>query len=317
VISVSAPKAEYQKTSTGADTSQLEMVRRLQLDDEAHQRISSHCAARGIEFISTPFDSHSVGLLQRLGVRWLKIASGEITNAPFLLEVARTGKPLVVSTGMSTISEVRAALGVIAFGYLERLEPSREAFAEAFVSSQGQRALQDNVVLLHCTSDYPASPSEANLRAMDTLRSEFGLPVGLSDHTPGIVVAVAAAARGTCLIEKHLTLDRNMPGPDHRASLEPQEFAALVAAVREAESAVGTPDKAPTAGESKNRSVARRSLVALRDITAGEAFTAENLGAKRPGGGLSPMLYWELLGQLATRAYRADEPIEAAITARQ
>jgi N-acetylneuraminate synthase len=310
VISRTAPKAQYQLATTGAAESQLAMARRLQLGEGDHVRIADHCRARGIEFMSTPFDAGSVALLQRLGARRLKIASGEITNAPLLLQVARTGLPIVLSTGMSTLQEVREALQVIAVGYAGKGEPNRSALSEALDGPANGDRLQTKVTLLHCTTEYPSSPAEANLRAMDTLRAEFGLPVGLSDHTPGFIVSVAAAARGACMIEKHLTLDRTMDGPDHRASLEPPEFAAMVAAVREVESALGSPEKTPTPGESKNRIIARRSLVALRDIAPGELFNEQNLGAKRPGTGLPPILYWELLGQPASRAYRADELID-------
>ena len=248
-------------------------------------------------------------LLLRLGVRRLKIASPDITNAPLLYQAARTGLPIILSTGMSTLGEIESALGVLAFGYLGLEQPSRDAFLEAYGSPAGRAAVGRLVTLLHCTTEYPAPLAEVNLRVMDALRSAFGLPVGYSDHTPGITVAIAAAARGATVVEKHVTLDRNLPGPDHQSSVEPGELAAMVRAIREVELALGSDQKVVTPSEAKNRRVARKSLVAGRRITRGECFTAENLGVKRPGGGLSPFEYWEWLGRVAARDYEIDEVI--------
>ena len=312
-----APKARYQQQAGAAGESQFEMVRRLELDAAAFHRIAGHCAARGIEFLSTPFDEDSLDLLVReLPVRRLKLPSGEITNAPLLLRAARSGLPLIVSTGMATLGEIEDALGVLAFGLLggglpgTDTPPGRTAFTAARCSEQGQARLAGTVTLLHCTSEYPAPLDEVNLHAMATLRRAFGLTVGYSDHTEGIAVPVAAAALGARVIEKHYTLDRSLPGPDHHASLEPAELAAMVAAIRAAERALGSPQKTLQPGEADTRAVARKSLVAACAIPAGAPFTPENLTAKRPGGGRSPFDYWDLLGRPAPRDYAADEAID-------
>lgn len=312
VVSAAAPKARYQVEATGGAESQLDMVRKLELREADFRALASHAKARGIEFMSTPFDHDSLHFLAAgLDVARLKIASGEITNGPFLLAAARTGKPIVLSTGMSTMDEVGDALGVIAFGCLGAQEPpSRAAFEAARRLDEGQRILRERVVLLHCTTEYPAPFEDVNLRAMQAMREAFGLPVGYSDHTVGIGVSIAAAALGAVAVEKHFTLDRALPGPDHKASLEPSELAALVREIRGVEAALGSALKAPAPSELGNRAVARRSLVAARAIAAGEPFTAEALGALRPGTGISPMAYWSLLGTPASRDYRPGEPIE-------
>ena len=305
-----APKAEYQKRTTESAESQHDMLLRLELDEEAHHRLIAACAGRNIEFLSTPFDIDSLDLLtNRLDLRRLKLGSGEVTNAPLLLAAARTGKPLIVSTGMATLAEVEAALGVLAYGYLGGESPSRTAFAEALAVPEARAALAAKVTLLHCTTEYPAPDDEVNLRAMDTLRDSFGLPVGFSDHSRGITIPIAAVGCGAVMIEKHFTMDRDLPGPDHKASLEPGELTEMVAAIRRVEAALGGGIKAPTATERKNIPVARKSLVAARPIKAGEPFTPENLTVKRPGDGKSPLLYWETLGQAATRDYQEDDLI--------
>lgn len=313
LVSASAPKAEYQKASTDSRESQLDMLRKLELDEAAHLTLADHCRMRGIQFLSTPFDEDSVDLLtRRVKVPMLKLPSGEITNGPLLLKAAQTKKPVILSTGMSTLAEVRTALGVFAFGYTAQKEkPSLAAFQKAFASKAGQRALKAKVTLLHCTTEYPAAFKDVNLRTMDTIRAAFGLPVGLSDHTPGIAVSVAAAALGASVIEKHFTLDRELPGPDHKASLVPSELQQLVRAVREVEDALGSTKKAPAKSELRNLRIARKSLVALRDILRGELFTAENLGYKRPGSGTSPFNYWKLLGKRVNKHYRRDEMVKA------
>ena len=288
------------------------MVRKLELDVEAHHRLAAHCREKGIEFLSTPFDWGSVDLLvHKMKLPRVKIGSGEVTNAPLLLRLARTGTPVILSTGMSLLGDVETALGVLAFGYLGGQEKaSTDSFARAYSSQQGQEALQQKVVLLHCTTEYPTPFAEVNLRAMQTLKQAFGLPVGLSDHTTGYAVAIAGVALGACVIEKHFTLDRNLPGPDHLSSLEPAVMTAMVASISEVESALGSAQKLITKSERGNIQVARKSLVALKAIKQGEVFTEENLGAKRPGTGLSPMLYWDYLGREAARDYRSDEAIE-------
>lgn len=312
LVSRTAPKAEYQIENTGVSESQHEMIRKLELDEAAHLRLKQHCLSKGIEFLSTPFDPESLDMLvSRVGISLVKLASGEITNAPFLLAAARTGHPVILSTGMSDLEDVENALGILAFGYTCREAlPSLAAFKAAYCSEGGQSALQSSVTLLHCTTEYPAPFAEVNLRAMETLRQSFGLPVGYSDHTAGIAIPIAAAALGATVIEKHFTLDRNLPGPDHQASLEPGELAEMVRAIRQVEQSLGSSCKAPTPSELKNRPVARKSLVAIRAISRGETFTAENLAIKRPGSGISPLHYWDWLGKVATRPYNTDELIE-------
>lgn len=312
LASPAAPKAEYQMRTTGDTESQLEMLRKLELGGDAHRALFELSRERGIEFMSTAFDIESLHFLaDKIGIRRVKIPSGDITNAPLLLEAAKQGKPLILSTGMSTPEEIEAALGVIAFGLTtSAAPPSRSAFRQAFNSDAGRLALQATVTLLHCTSEYPAPFEEVNLRAMHTLRERFGLAVGLSDHSPGIAVAVAAAALGATIIEKHFTLDRDLPGPDHRASLEPAELAAMIKSVREVNLALGDGVKRPTPSESRNISVARRSIVALRPIGKGELLSEENIGARRPGTGISPLYMWDWLGTSASREFGAGDPID-------
>jgi N-acetylneuraminate synthase len=240
----------------------------------------------------------------------IKVPSGEITNGPLLLRVAQSGLPVILSSGMSTLGDIEDALAVLAFGYLQSSAvPSIAGFKRAFLSTEGQQQLQQKVILLHCTTEYPTPFDDVNLLAMDTIANAFGLPVGLSDHTVGYSVAIAAVARGACVIEKHFTLDRNLPGPDHKASLEPGELTAMVTAIREVEQAIGSPRKLVAASEAKNQNIARKSLVALQTILKGEPFTSQNLGAKRPGTGIAPIRYWELLGKTSTRDYGRDEVI--------
>lgn len=313
MISRHAPKADYQARATGAGESQLEMVRKLELSEADHEILIVHAKAKGIGFLSTPFDLPSLRLLtQRFGLETIKISSGEITNAPFLLEIARASRKVILSTGMSTLAEVEVALGVLAFGYSAPADaqPGASAFLAAFSTDAGQAALHKRVSLLHCTTEYPAPYAEVNLKAMHTLNQAFRLPVGLSDHTPGIHIPVAAVACGARIIEKHFTLDRSLPGPDHAASLEPAELKAMVQAIRDVEAALGDGVKRPTATEWKNRNIARKSLVTARPLRAGERLGPEDLTAKRPGNGLSPLHYWEQLGRVAERDYAADETLE-------
>lgn len=281
LASETAPKAQYQAAATGAAESQLQMLRRLALPDAAWAAIARHCAARGIEFLSTPFDEQSAALLHRLGVRRFKISSGEVTNLPFLAAVARYRKPVLLSTGMATLDEVRAAVEAL------------------------DAAGCPGVTLLHCVTDYPADPADANLRAMATMARTFVTAVGWSDHTLGNEVAFAAAALGAAVIEKHFTLDRGLPGPDHAASLGPDELVALVRGIRKIESALGDGTKAPTAREAANRAVVRRSLVAAVDIPAGAVIGDSMIAARRPGDGLPPALKPSLIGKRAVRTIAA------------
>lgn len=309
VTSKFAEKAEYQKQTTDSSESQLDMIRKLLLPFEDFIALQRHCKEVGIEFLSTPFETSALKfLVEDCGLSTLKIPSGEITNAPFLLEVARTGKKIILSTGMSTLGEVEAALGVLAFGYLRKGTPTSERDpVEAYAEAQHAGVLRDKVTLLHCTTEYPAPFDEVNLSAMDTMRRAFNLPVGYSDHTPGIAIALAAAARGAVVIEKHFTLDKDLPGPDHKASLEPNELRSMVEGIRQIEYAIGDGVKVPTAREYGNIKIARKSLIARRAIAKGEAFTEENITVKRPATGISPMRYWDVLGRASEKDYDEDE----------
>lgn len=311
LASAQAPKAAYQRATTDGQESQIEMLRSLQLSLEQHEAIFDHCDQVGIQFLSTPFDEASaVLLIERFNLPRIKIPSGELTNGPLLLHIARTGKPIILSTGMSTLGEIEEGLSVLAFGYTESDEPpGKTRFREAYSSESGRHRLQQNVTLLHCTTEYPAPMDSVNLRAIDTMRTAFGLPVGLSDHTIGIEVAIAAVARGARVIEKHFTLDRSLPGPDHAASLEPGELIQMVRSVRNIEEALGDGCKVPSEAEKKNLDVARKSLVAAKAIASGDRFSHENVTAKRPGDGISPMKFWDLLGREASSHYSVDEQI--------
>jgi N-acetylneuraminate synthase len=313
LASVFAAKAEYQKRETGTEQSQLEMLRALELNHDMHRVLIAHSQKCGIEFLSSPFDQDSLTLLaETLDLGRIKLGSGEITNGPLLLACARSGKPVIVSTGMTTLAEVGQSLAILAFGYTSdrHAVPSQMAFREAFESDEGQEALRRKVTLLHCTTEYPSPLEDVNLKAMDTLRDAFDLSVGYSDHTDGIAISIAAVARGATMIEKHFTLDKTLPGPDHKASLEPQELCALVDGIRAVEVALGDGIKRAAASERGNRLVARKSIVASRPVSAGETLSADNIEAKRPGGGISPMLYWDVLGRRAQRDFVEDEQIE-------
>ncbi|GAA6133780.1 N-acetylneuraminate synthase [Oceaniserpentilla sp. 4NH20-0058] len=312
LVTAEAGQADYQVKNTQKKETQLEMLERLELSYETHHKLVDYCASLGIEFLSTAFDSESLDfLVNELGLNKLKIPSGELTNAPLVLEHARTGCELIVSTGMATLSEIEMALGVIAFGYTASAAtmPSILEFQKAYASDAGQQALKDKITILHCTTEYPAPAEEINLRAMDTLGRAFELPAGYSDHSEGIAIPIAAVARGALLIEKHFTLDKNMEGPDHKASLDPTELAAMVKAIRQVEVALGSAVKAPTISEVKNKAVARKSLVASKAIKVGEYFTSENLVVKRPGQGVSPYKYWEMKSVKATKGYKAGDLI--------
>lgn len=287
-ISRQAPKAHYQKGRTDPAESQFDMVRNLELSKEDHDELVAECRRRGIGFFSTAFDSDSLEMLLGLGLSIVKIPSGEITNLPFLRQVGRLGKDVLLSTGMATLGEVEAAIDV-----LERAGTPRT-----------------RMTVLHCTTEYPAPMGDVNLRAMQSLRAAFGVAVGYSDHTAGIEVALAAVAMGACVIEKHFTLDRNLPGPDHRASLEPGELKAMVAAIRHIEIAMGDGIKRVAPSEIQNKRIARKSLVAAQPIKRGEVFSDKNIAAKRPGTGISPMRWDEIMGLASPRDFAADELIE-------
>ena len=285
LVSKRAGMADYQKKNTGCEQSQKEMLKKLLLPFADFTRLFACCLENDIQFLSTPFDLESIDFLDDMVEMW-KIPSGEITNFPYLAKIGQTGKRVLLSTGMSDCGEIRQAVDILReYGTPE-------------------------ITLLHCTSEYPAPLPEVNLRAMEAMRKEFDCPVGYSDHTQGIAVARAAAARGAEVIEKHFTLDCSLPGPDHRASLEPHEFKNMVDGIRAIELALGAEVKAPTASEQKNREVARKSIVAAKAIAKGERLTEENLTTKRPGSGISPMRWREVLGTCAVRDFMEDDLIE-------
>lgn len=315
LVTKSAQMADYQKANTGSDTSQFEMLSRLELSHDTHLKLLRRCNELGVEFLSTAFDEESLQfLVSEVGLKRLKLPSGEITNAPLVLAHAQTGLHIVVSTGMATLSEIELALGVIAYGYmlhsgLSMGRPCKAAFNEAYCSSDGRRLLEEKVTLLHCTTEYPAPLNEVNLRAMRTLNEAFSLPVGYSDHTQGIEIPVAATALGACIIEKHFTLNKSMEGPDHKASLEPSELKAMIEGIRNVTLAMGNGVKSPTLSEVRNKNIARKSLVASRSIAKGESFSYDNLVVMRPGSGMSPYEFWEVLGKPAPQVFAEGEII--------
>jgi N-acetylneuraminate synthase/N,N'-diacetyllegionaminate synthase len=286
LVSLAAPKAEYQRERTDATESQLDMLRRLELSPEAHRELHSYCRQRGIIFLSTPFDTASADLLEELEVPAFKIGSGEITNWPLLEYVARKGKPVILSTGMSYLSEVDEAVRTM------------------------QESGCEELILLHCVSNYPAKASDANLRAIHTMAAAFGVPVGYSDHTLGIEVPVAAVALGACVIEKHLTLDRSLSGPDHHASFSPAEFAEMTRAIREVETALGDGRKQPMPAEVEVCRAARRSLVAACEIPAGTRIGEGMVAAMRPGTGLPPFLLPKVIGRVVRRRIGVGELLD-------
>ena len=288
VIAVNAPKACYQKETTGSDESQLEMVKKLELDETAHIQLYQHCQQKDIQFLSTPFDLESIDLLNRLGLEIFKSPSGEITNLPYLRKLGALKKRLIMSAGMANLGEIEDALDVL---------------------TESGTPLE-NITVLHCNTEYPTPFEDVNLRAMLTIKDAFpGVRVGYSDHTLGIEIPIAAVAMGATVIEKHFTLDKNMEGPDHRASLEPNELKVMVHAIRNIEKALGNGIKKPSPSELKNKPIARKSVVATRNIRKGEPFTEENLTVKRPGTGISPMRWDEVLRQVAQKDYEEDELI--------
>ena len=288
LVTASADKASYQKQTTGELETQRDMLLKLQLTFEQHVQLIDHCKSVGIDFMSTAFDDPSIKMLSSLNVKYWKIPSGEITNLPYLRQIGSFRQPVILSTGMANLGEIEFAIDV-----LEQAGTGR-----------------DLITVLHCTTQYPAPLDEVNLRAMHSIANAFGVPVGYSDHTEGIVVPIAAVAMGATVIEKHLTIDHNMAGPDHKASLEPSQFASMVHGIRQVEQVLGNGIKRPSTSEQDNLSIVRKSLVASRAIQAGDIFTSENLTAKRPGTGISP-IFWDLLvGRIASRSYDPDELIE-------
>ena len=287
-ISIYAQKAEYQKQTTDASESQLDMVRKLELDENAHKELFAYSRSRGIQFLSSPFDLDSIDLLNKLGLEIFKIPSGEITNLPYMRKIGSLRKKIIISTGMADLGEIEDALNVLMEAGTER----------------------ENITVLHCNTEYPTPFEDVNLRAMLTIKAAFpGIQIGYSDHTCGIEVPIAAVAMGATVIEKHFTLDKNMEGPDHRASLEPAELKAMIQAIRNTEKAIGSGIKKPSPSELKNKPIARKSIVASRDIMKGEVFTEKNITVKRPGTGISPMRWDEVMGKRASKDYKQDDLI--------
>lgn len=311
VISMDAPKAEYQIETTGGEESQFDMVKKLELSFAQFSELKLYCDDQNIEFLSTPFDIESADfLIDHLKIDTIKIPSGEITNAPLIYHIAQKSPKIILSTGMSTLSEIELALGVIAFGFLAQDEiPSIEAFRAAFISTEGQQLLKEKVTLLHCTTEYPAPIQDVNLLAMNTMSTAFGLRVGYSDHTEGIAIPIAAVALGADVIEKHITYDKLAEGPDHKASLSPEELNHMVRGIRQVELAKGSGVKIPSKSELKNLNIARKSIVALKKIKQGETLTADNITIKRPGNGISPFEYWNVLKKNAQKDYDNDQQI--------
>lgn len=286
IVSKNAQKAEYQKKETGSEESQYDMLKKLELSFEEFKDLHAYCKRQHIEFMSTAFDFDSIDFLESLDMGIWKIPSGDITNLPYLIKIAKLNKPIILSTGMSTMEEIEWAIKIL-----------KEHGA-------------GEITVLHCTTEYPTPYEDVNLKAMVAIRDAFQVPVGYSDHTKGIEVPIAAVAMGAKVIEKHFTLDKNMVGPDHKASLEPQELKDMISAIRHIEVAIGDGRKEPAESERKNMAIARKSIIASKPIAAGEVLTEENLTVKRPGDGISPMKWFEVIGNLAKRDFKEDELIE-------
>ena len=313
MVTKTAALAEYQKTQIGESKSQLEMLEELELDGSAHEALIQKCADREIGFLSTPFDLVSLNLLiSGLRQDLIKIGSGDLNNGPLLYAAAQAGCKIILSTGMANLGEIERALGLLALGYSAAppTTPSRADMATAWSDPDLRTGLTDKVTILHCVSNYPASAQATNLRAMQTIATATGLPVGYSDHTLGGTASIAAATLGACCIEKHLTLDKTLPGPDHTASSEPDEIKAIFAAIRDVEIMLGSPVKTCTPEERSTAKAARKGLGALTDIRKGSVISSDNLTTKRAGSGRDPMAYWEALGKTATKDYSEGMPID-------
>lgn len=314
LVTTNAKKAEYQIKNDSSDSneSQFEMLKKLELDRDSFMRLSEYCKRKKVSFLSTAFDVDSADfLVNNLKQNILKIPSGELTNAPFLLDHTQFNKNIILSTGMASIKEIKQALGVIAFGYLSngKKDPSISSFQVAFSSTEGQKILKDKVTLLHCTTEYPTPFEEANLKCIQTLKTQFGLKTGFSDHTAGISASIASVAFGASIIEKHFTIDKNLDGPDHKASLDPGELSIMIKEIRNVEIAIGDGIKKPTKSELKNMIPARQSIVALKKIKSGSIYTTDNIGTRRPGSGITPLHYWEVLGKKAHKDFEEFDEI--------
>lgn len=312
LAAASAIKADYQKRTTDGAETQLAMLTRLQLSEDAHHTLIARCAEKGISFLSTAGEVDSLRFLaDDLKLPVIKLGSGEVTNAPLLLAAARSDARLILSTGMATLSEIETALGILAFGMqnADNSGAGRDAFAAALLIPEAFETLRARVSLMQCTTEYPSLVEDSNLRVMDTLRGAFGLEVGYSDHTEGNAVSIAAVACGATMIEKHFTLDRTMDGPDHAASIEPEALRELVLGIRQVEKALGTGIKRPSPVEQRNRPIVRRSVMATRDLPEGHVLTVGDMTVKRPGTGISPVDLWDCIGRRVTSPVAQDQAI--------
>jgi N-acetylneuraminate synthase len=304
------PKAGYQKALTDEHESQWQMLKRLELPQQLHYKLKDYAETLGLEFMSTGFDEPSTDFLLGLNLNRYKIPSGELTNAPLLWRTARSRKPLILSTGMATLGDIELALAVVSHAMIATSEPKNlDEVWKCWSNNEAQRQMREQVTLLHCTSQYPCPDEEVNLKAIATLAHSFQLPVGYSDHSDGLLVPVAAVALGATIIEKHFTLDRDLPGPDHQASLIPDELAIMVEQIRRVEKLMGTGAKVPQLSELETRQVVRQRVVARKSITAGEAFSVDNLTTARSSIGLEAIYYWDLLGQISEQHLNAMEPV--------
>ncbi len=312
LVTPNTPKAAYQNVQTDASESQYDMLKALELSEKDHEILIQVCKDEGIEFISTPFSIPAMDMLtDRCDLKTLKIGSGDLTNAPLLYAAARKNVDLILSTGMANLADVEEALKVVNLGYSENPPecPTPENFNDAWGAEEIRQTIERKVTVLQCTSNYPADIANANLKSMAAMGQIFKVAYGYSDHTSGSAASIAAVALGASVIEKHITTDKNLPGPDHQASIEPDEFSSLVSSIREVELALGTTIKAPCKEEYNTADVARKSLVAIQNIQDGEIFTENNLGFKRPGTGIRPIQWWQYLGKTALKAYRKDDLI--------
>lgn len=314
LLTKDAKKANYQIQSTGEIESAYQMLKKLELKQSTFVNLAKYAKKLKIDFLSTAFDEDSLSfLVNTLGLKVLKIPSGELTNAPLVLAHARTKRDIILSTGMATLDEIRSALGVIAYGYFEsdiNINPSIKKFQEAYASKSTKSLIKEKVTILHCTTEYPAPLEEINLSALESLSNEFGVKIGYSDHTKGIIVPPVAVALGAKVIEKHFTLDRDMPGPDHQASIQPNELKKMIENIRDIEKSMGSGVKEPSISEFANKEIARKSIVAESKIKKGEIFNKNNISIKRPGGGISPYKYWEFLGRISKNDYDDGDIID-------
>ncbi len=312
LVSKNTPKTEYQIKNDRSSKNQFDMLKKLELSRDLHLELNEYCSSKEIEFMSTAFDEDSLDfLVHEVGMKKNKIPSGELNNAPFLIKHGATGNKIILSTGMSSLKQIHQAISAIAFGFSKtNMKPSIKSFREVIKSKDIQNELRKKITLLHCTSQYPAPIDSLNLMALFTLKEEFEMPVGYSDHSLGTEASIAASAMGAEIIEKHFTLDNTLEGPDHKASLEPNQLINLVSSIRKVELMLGSRSKSPSKEELENKNLATKSIVAKSIIRQGEYFTDDNLTTKRPGDGMSPFLFWDLIGVKSKKEYMPDEQID-------